>query len=324
METLESIAEAFGLQGDSLELPNGEASPLKISGVQDGDGGRRAAFAGAGIKDIDAYLAEVDAGLVIVDRVHSRRVSRPVCAPRVAALWWSDNARLDFCRLLNRFFQPGGGEGVSPLAAVAESASLGEGVAIGHGCVVGDDVEVGDGCVLHANVTLYRGTRLGERVVVHSGSVLGADGFGFERRPDGSLEKFPHYGNVVIGDDVEIGANVTVDRGTIGDTVVGRGVKIDNNVQVAHNVSVGEDSLVIAGAVLCGGAAIGARCWIAPNSVVAQKQVVGDDATLGMGAVVGGPVPSKETMVGYQARPVRAAKRIATFLGKIGDPPRRA
>ncbi len=178
------------------------------------------------------------------------------------------------------------------------------------------------GTVLHSRVTVYAGCQLGKRVTVSAGTVIGADGFGYERAPDGRLVKFPHFGRVIIEDDVEIGANVTIDRGTLGDTIIQTGSKIDNLVQIAHNVIVGEHSLVIAGAVICGSVRIGARCWVAPNAVLQQKVVIGDGVTIGMGAVVNTSVKNSETMVGYTARPAREAKRISALLNRTASPSR--
>src|SRR5206468_6601571 len=106
-------------------------------------------------------------------------------------------------------------------------------------CVIGESCEVGPGTVLHSGVVLQRHVRIGRNVTVHASSVLGADGFGYERGADGTLEKFPHLGGVLVEDDVEIGSNTSIDRGSLGDTVLSRGCKIDNQVHVAHNVVVG-------------------------------------------------------------------------------------
>ena len=318
--TIRHIARELGRTEDLEVLQGGEMDTVIYEAKNPPDGRMgNVAFAGPAIGEINDFLARTKAALVIIDQIHVHKLVRPVMAHKVAALLWSGNARLDFCRILNGFFTEKLPSGIDPSATVHPTARLGARIFVGPGCVIGAGVETGDDCALHARVVLYPGTRLGNGVILHAGAVLGADGFGYERRPDGSLEKFPHSGGVVVEDEVEIGANCTIDRGTIGDTHIKKGAKIDNLVQIAHNAIIGEHTLIIAGAVICGGAEIGARCWVAPNVVVRQKMRIGDGATLGMGTVINAPVGAGETMVGYQARPARAAKRIASFLEKVGN-----
>jgi UDP-3-O-[3-hydroxymyristoyl] glucosamine N-acyltransferase len=198
-------------------------------------------------------------------------------------------------------------------------AKIGARCYIGPGCVICDGVEIGDDTVLHGRVYLYSGTRLGRRVTIHAGAVLGGDGFGYERRPDGSWQEFPHCGGVIVEDDVRIGANVTIDRGSLSDTVIGWGVKIDNLVHIAHNANIGANSVVIAGAVVCGSARVGERTWLAPLSCVKDRTSVGSDSTIGMGAMVNSDAAPGSTMVGWHARPALATKRIFGFLQRIGE-----
>ncbi len=318
--TVSHISQNLGRPEDLEVLQEGGLNTV-ICGAKDPPDGSmgKVAFAGPAIGDIHDFLARTTAALIIIDRIHAYKLIRPVVAPKVSALLWSENPRLDFCRILNGIFPEKISYGIDPSASVHPTARLGARIFVGPGCIVGAGVEAGDDCILHGRVVLYPGTRLGNGVILHAGAVLGADGFGYERRPDGSLEKFPHSGGVMVEDEVEIGANCTIDRGTIGDTHIKKGAKIDNLVQIAHNAIIGEHTLIMAGAVICGGAEIGARCWVAPNVVVRQKMRIGDGATLGMGTVINAPVGAGETMVGYQARPARAAKRIASFLEKVGS-----
>ena len=163
---------------------------------------------------------------------------------------------------------------VSPGATVAASARVGEQVVIGNGAVIGEDVHlgpgtvigedsvVGDGCYLHANVTVYHGVSLGRDCIVHSGAVIGADGFGFAPA-NGEWAKIHQLGGVEIGDNVEIGANSCIDRGALGNTVIGRGVIIDNLVQIAHNVEIGDYSALAGCAAISGSSKIGKHCVLA-------------------------------------------------------------
>ena len=176
---------------------------------------------------------------------------------------------------------------LAPGATVDPTASIGAGVSIGPnarigarariypGTFVGRDAVVGDDCLLHPNVTLYARTRLGRRVIVHAGAVIGSDGFGY-RRDEHGHQKIRHVGYVDVLDDVEIGANCTIDRGTYGKTVIGKGTKLDNLVHVAHNVRIGEHSLIIAQVGIAGGVRIGSNVIIAGQAGIADKAVVED------------------------------------------------
>jgi UDP-3-O-[3-hydroxymyristoyl] glucosamine N-acyltransferase len=164
-------------------------------------------------------------------------------------------------------------------------------------------VVLGEDSVLYAGVHLYAGVRIGRRVTIHAGTVIGADGFGYERALGGELTKFPHLGGVVIEDEVEIGANTCIDRGTLADTVVGRGARIDNLVHLAHNTRIGEHAAVIAHAMVGGSTQIGARAWIAPSACLRDRIAIGDDAVVGLGAVVTRAVPAGATVFGNPARP---------------------
>jgi UDP-3-O-[3-hydroxymyristoyl] glucosamine N-acyltransferase len=151
---------------------------------------------------------------------------------------------------------------VGACAVVARRATVGEGAYIGPGCVIGEGASVGAHSELVANVTVGREVRIGARAVIHPGAVIGADGFGFAREPEGWL-KVPQVGSVRIGDDVEIGACTTIDRGAIDDTIIEDGVKLDNNIQVAHNVQIGAHTIIAACVGISGSTVIGKRCMIA-------------------------------------------------------------
>ncbi len=175
---------------------------------------------------------------------------------------------------------------IAPGAYVGRDVMLGEDVVIGPGCHVGDGARVGDACVLNANVTIYHGCELGARCILHAGAVIGADGFGFARERDGSWVKIPQIGRVIIGDDVEIGANTTIDRGALEDTVIGNDVKLDNQIQIAHNVRIG-DHTAIAGCVgIAGSTTIGARCMIGGQAGVIGHLEICDDVVVSAGTLV--------------------------------------
>ena len=171
-------------------------------------------------------------------------------------------------------------------AVIATDVEIGERVVIGAGCVVGTGVKLGEGTHLHPNVTLYPDCELGRNCIVHAGAVIGADGFGFAREADGTWVKIPQVGRVRIGDEVEIGANTTIDRGAIDDTVIASGVKIDNLVQLGHNVTVGEKSIIAGCAGIAGSAHIGARVLIGGGVGMAGHLSIADDAVISGGTNV--------------------------------------
>ena len=215
----------------------------------------------------------------------------------------SDNPRLSFMRAVGEYFlSPSPVPGIHPAATIHPTAMVAPSAHVGPGCVIGADCVVDDKSILHPNVTLYWGVRVGKGCVIHSGTVVGADGFGYERNEDGVLEKFPHLGGVVIGENVEIGSNVSIDRGTLGDTVIMENVRIDNQVHIAHNVFVGRDSAIIAQAMIGGSVKIGERAWIAPSAVIMNQVMIGADATVGLGAVVTKDVAEGQTVMGSPAQ----------------------
>lgn len=205
---------------------------------------------------------------------------------------------------------------VGPGAVVGEGARIGDRARIGAQTVVGDRCEVGADVVLHAHVTLYAGTRIGAHSVVHSGTRLGVDGFGFAE-VDGVPRKIPQVGDCVIGEHVEIGANVTIDRGSIGTTRIGDHVKIDNLVQIGHNVEVGAGSIIVAQVGISGSTRLGEGVTVGGQVGVAGHVEIGDGATLGAQAGVFGDVPAGETWSGYPARPHGRALRAQASLFRL-------
>jgi UDP-3-O-[3-hydroxymyristoyl] glucosamine N-acyltransferase len=204
---------------------------------------------------------------------------------------------------------------ISATARVHDTASIGPGCVIGDGCTVGEHVQlvanvvlypgtfIGDGTVVHANVTMYTDTQIGRDCIIHAGAVLGADGFGYVQQPEGSYLKIPQIGNVVIGDHVEIGANVTIDRAALGSTLIGSGVKIDNLVQIAHGVVVGEHTAIAAQAGISGGAVLGKRNRIAGQVGVAGHITLADDVVVMGQSGVTKSIPSPGVYSGTPAQP---------------------
>lgn len=226
--------------------------------------------------------------------------------------------------------------GVSPGAFVAPTARLGRGVHVGAGAVVEEGASIGDGCqvyagvyvgervevgeetVLFPNVVLYRGTRVGRRVRIHAGTVVGADGFGYDRERDGSQRKVPQVGGVVIGDDVEIGAGSAVDRGTLGDTRIGRGTKIDNLVQVGHNCDVGEHCCLVGQVGLSGSVTLGRYVVLAGQAGVADHVKLADGVVVGAQSGVPHDL-SPGVWLGTPPLPREQAGRALLAFGKLPE-----
>jgi UDP-3-O-[3-hydroxymyristoyl] glucosamine N-acyltransferase len=201
-------------------------------------------------------------------------------------------------------------------AVIENDAVIGDGVRIGAHCFVGRRVIVGAGSRLFPSVTLYAGAQLGERVTLHSGSRIASDGFGYVFS-GGAHAKIPHVGRCIIENDVEIGANTTIDRGSIDDTVIGAGTKIDNLVQIGHNVKVGKLCLIMSQVGIAGSASIGDGCVLAGQAGLGGHITIGAGAKIGGQAGVFGDVPPGETWSGYPARPHRESLRATGAVFKL-------
>lgn len=207
---------------------------------------------------------------------------------------------------------------VGPYAVIAENTRIGDRCQVGAHCVVGPDCVLADDVVLYPQVTLYPHVRLGARCIVHSGARLGTDGFGYTF-VDGQHRKVPQVGGLVIGDDVEIGANACIDRGSVGPTEIGNGVKIDNLVHIGHNVRVGELSIIVAQVGISGSTTIGKGVTLAGQAGLVGHINIGDGAVIGAQAGVIGDVPAGAIYSGYPARPHKEAMKAQGALFKLPE-----
>ena len=246
-------------------------------------------------------------------------------------------ARVGFAKALALFFpEPAFSPGIHPSAVVAPSSKIDSTAHVGPHCIVGERVEIGPRAVLQGlnfigedsaigedtrlfpNTTLYAGTRIGKRVRIHSGAALGSDGFGYVFDAGAHL-KIPQVGTVIIHDDVEIGANTTIDRGAIEPTVIGRGTKIDNLVQIAHNVVVGEHSINVAQAGVAGSTKLGRYVILAGQVGVAGHLEIGDRVTVAAQSGVMHNIPDGQKWLGSPAQPDRTAKRVILASLKLPE-----
>ncbi len=261
---------------------------------------------GATANDLTFYVATVARDALLSTRSMAIVVSSYRSEIKEKSQIVTENPHLYFARVINEFFEReprslrtiidyraslgeevvfGARVRIGVNAVIGDRASLGDDVTVGPGCVIGEGVQVGGGSKIFPNVTVYPGVKIGKRAIIHSGAVLGGDGFGFVNE-GGSWHKVPQVGTLIIGDDVEIGCNTTVDRGALDDTVIGNGVKIDNQVQVGHNCVI-DDHTAIAGCVgIAGSVKIGKRCRLGGAAMVTGHLTIADDVTISAGSLV--------------------------------------
>jgi UDP-3-O-[3-hydroxymyristoyl] glucosamine N-acyltransferase len=209
-------------------------------------------------------------------------------------------------------------KGVHPQAHVDVSASVGENTIVYPGAYVGPNARIGRDCILYPNVTIYDGCVLGDRVIIQAGAVIGADGYGFATH-GGVHHKIPQAGNVVIEDDVEIGANACVDRAAMGSTFIGRGAKIDDLVMLGHSVKIGAGSLVVAQVGIAGSVTVGKYATIAGQVGIAGHLTIGDKATIAAKAGVISDIPDGATVMGMPAMPASHGRRVYTVFTQLPE-----
>ncbi len=215
------------------------------------------------------------------------------------------NPRLAFAKVVNEFFIPKKEPRILSSVKIGKEVVIGKDVSIGEKCVIGDNVIIGKNTTMNHNVIIEKNTIIGENCYIKSGSVIGEDGFGFDFEENGIPVRIPHLGKVVVHDNVEIGANCTIARGTIRDTVIHKNVKIDDQVHIAHNCIIGKNTIVIAQVIICGSVEIGENCWLAPNCSIIQKVKIGNRVKIGIGAVVTNDIEDDKTMMGLDALPLQ-------------------
>lgn len=209
--------------------------------------------------------------------------------------------------------------GIDSLAFVSPSAKIGKDVYIGPFTYIGDGVQIGDGCRIYPHVTIYEGTKIGNRVTIHAGSVIGADGFGFAPNQEG-YEKIPQIGIVVIEDDVEIGANTCVDRSTMGQTVIHKGVKLDNLIQVAHNCEIGENTVMSAQVGMAGSTKIGAWCMVGGQAGFSGHIKIADKTFIGaQSGVISNTKGNGEQLIGTPAIDPKIFFKAQAIVKKLPD-----
>jgi UDP-3-O-[3-hydroxymyristoyl] glucosamine N-acyltransferase len=213
--------------------------------------------------------------------------------------------------------QIGKGASFGPYVVVEEGASIGENAILYPFCYIGKNTKVGKDCIIYPNVIIREEITIGDRVIIHPGSVVGSDGFGYDAREDGTSAKIPQLGTVIIEDDVELGACVTVDRARFSKTVIGKGSKIDNLVQIAHNVIIGPNCVVAAQSGISGSSELGRNVIFGGQVGVSDHVKIGDFVIAGAKTGVHKSFPAKTVLFGYPAKPIDKAREIIASVGLL-------
>lgn len=321
MYTLKQLAEHVGgvVAGDA-ETPVRGIAPFEQAGPGD--------ITLAAEKRYLAGIADSPAAAVLVPADSEAQEGTQL---RVA------DPKLAFVQLMHLFFdKPFEAEGIADGALVGEDCRISERVTIragasigarvhiedevwiGAGAVIGDDCRIGQGSTLHPNCTLYSGVQLGRGVIIHGGTVIGADGFGYVFDGERQL-KVPQTGSVRLEDDVEIGANSCVDRATFGETVIGRGAKLDNHVHVGHNCRIGENTVIVGQVGISGSVTIGRNCVLAGQAGVIDHIHIGDDVTVMVKTAVTRDLPSGSVISGQPSRDHRENLQIQAIMRRLPD-----
>ncbi len=282
-----------------------------VSSIEDGKAGGLAYLSNP---KYEQYLYTTQCSIVLVDK--SFEPKQDVAATLIKV----DNVGACVLQLLQMYqaMKPQK-SGISPRASISEKATVGEncyigdfavieaGAVVGDGakiyphCYVGDNVKVGEGTTLYPRVTIYEGCAVGSRCIIHAGAVIGADGFGFAPNAAGGFDKIPQLGNVIIEDDVEIGANTCIDRAKTDSTIIRRGVKLDNLIQIGHNVQIGENTVSSAQTGIAGTSKVGKNCFLAGQVGIADHITVGNFVKIGSQSGIDRDVPDGEVRFGSPA-----------------------
>ena len=311
-----------------------------VGGTVAGDG--EVAIRGvASIEDAKAGEITFIANPKYLSKLGQTQASAIIVSPEVTSkdksLLSVKNPYLAFAKILALFsHKPYQARGVDPRSWISPTAQLGEDltvypfVYIGDRCRIGDrvtlypgvsvgeDSSIGEDSILQANVSVYPGMVIGKRVILHSGVVVGSDGFGYAKEGKRSL-KIPQVGKVEIEDDVEIGSNTTIDRGALGNTVIRRGVKIDNLVQIAHNVVIGEDSIIVAQVGISGSAKIGNNVTLGGQAGLVGHITIGDNVMVGAQSGVPRDLPANQVYTGSPVLPHREFLRVVSVFPKLPE-----
>lgn len=312
-----------------LKCPYRGKGSTKICGV--------ASLEGADVGDL-VYLSQPKyRKLLEQTRASAAIISKEEKFRRIPVIQ-SDNPHLAFIRAVEYFFEPYlPAPGIHVQASVSSSAKIGKGVSIGPFAYVGDDVEIGSrttifplaaiypntrigrNCLIHSSVSIREGSIIGNRVIIHNGAVIGSDGFGFTREKSKSHIKIPQTGVVILEDDVEVGANTTIDRASLGATIIRKGTKIDNLVQIAHNVEVGSHTILAAQTGIAGSSRLGKNVIAAGQVGIADHVKIGDDVIIAAKSGVTKDIPAHSMVAGIPHMEIKDWRKVWASIPQLYD-----
>ena len=298
------------LEGEVVGNPNAEV--YKLSKIEEGTDGSLTFLANP---KYTPYIYSTRATITIVN--HSFVPETEILTTLIKV----DDAYLSFTRLLEFYDQArkASKNGIEPNTVISNNVTYGDGLYLGSfsyvgsnvkigahvkiypNCYIGDNVTIGDNCTVFAGAKIYADTVIGQNCVIHSGVVIGADGFGFAPNKDGSYNKVPQIGNVILEDNVDIGAGTTIDRATMGSTVIRKGVKLDNQIMIAHNVEIGENTVIAAQTGVAGSTKIGKSCIIGGQVGIAGHLVIGNNVKIQAQSGIGKNIKDDEVIQGSPA-----------------------
>lgn len=303
-----------------------------VSTVSSIDGGKAGSLAYLTNPKYEQYIYTTEASIVLVDKTFEPKGEIKATLIKVENV---GECVLNLLEMYNAA-RPRK-QGISKLASISEKATIGEGCYIGDfvvveagakigdnvqlypQCYIGDNVTIGEGTKLYAGVKIYEGCVIGKNCILHAGAVIGADGFGFAPKADGTFAKIPQLGNVILEDNVEIGANTCVDRAKTDSTIVHSGVKLDNLIQLGHNVEVGANTVMSAQVGIAGTTKVGSNCFIAGQVGIADHVVVGDRVKIGSKSGIEKSVGDDEIRFGYPALPGMQYHRSFAVFRQLPD-----
>lgn len=249
-------------------------------------------------------IMDSNAGIILC-KYSMRELISSECSDK--QLIFVSNPRLAFMQIAKYAIKNKKMSGISPTAVISERSRIGKNCHIGNFTSIGEDCHIGDNTVISDKVTILQNTKIGKNSLIEPSVTIGADGFGFERHPDSLvLERFPHFGGVIIGDNVEICANSSIARGALSNTVIGNGTKVDALVHIAHNVQIGNNCEITAGSIIGGSVIIGNNCWLGLNCTLKNKMKVGNNAIVACGATVINNVADEDIVAGVPAVSIKS------------------
>jgi UDP-3-O-[3-hydroxymyristoyl] glucosamine N-acyltransferase len=268
--------------------------------------------------DLKEVLTTTSARIIIVDAgIIEDVIKQNILKATVIIV--STNPKKDLIDVVNYFFPVKITEpGIHQTAVIDTDCKLGINISIGPFVHIEDDVVIDDGCIIESNVVIKKGTRIGKNVHIKPCSVIGGIGFGYDKSSnETNYELLPHFGRVIIEDNVDIGSNTCIDKGSLSDTIIKRGVKIDNLVHIAHNVTIGENSLIIACSMIAGSVVIGNNSWIAPSASIRNGLKIGKNCTVGFGSVLTNNIEDNSTVLGVPAMDIEDFKYLRNHQKNI-------